>query len=126
MPLHCKTCGTTYRYDTTKAAYTVVISRAKFYDIIALLLLITGIAGLLSSRLPSGFTWFCIFTGFALHYWNGVRTGVLSSRFILLRWGWTVYRVESPTLFSLAMIIEGIWVMVFFFIFIFSLWEKID
>jgi hypothetical protein len=126
VPLHCRTCGTTYRYDTTKAAYTVVTSRVQFCNIIAVLLIITGIAGLISSRLPSGFTWFCIFAGFALHYWNGARTGVLSSHFILFRRSWTVYRAESPTLFSLAMIIEGFFVVVLFFMFLFSLWEKID
>lgn len=117
----CRTCGTTYRYDATKATHTVVSSRAQLHDIIALVLMALGILGLISDRLPSGLSWFCVFAGFALHYWNGIRTGVLSSRFLLFRWHWAVYRAESPTAFSLAMIIEGLWVLGFFFIFLFSL-----
>ena len=117
----CRTCGTTYRYDSTKAAYSVAKSRAQFYDMIALLLMVGGIAGLFSDRVPKGTSWFFAFAGFALHYWNGLRTGVLSSRFFFFRWHWTVYRAESPTAFFLAMIIEGLWVLAFLFIFLFSL-----
>lgn len=120
-PPSCKTCGTTYRYDFAKAAYRVETCRAQFYNIIALLLMILGIAGLLSSKVHSGIGWFFVFAGFALHYWNGLRSGVLSSRFFFFRWHWTVYRAESPTGFTVAAIIEGLWVVGFFFIFIFSL-----
>ncbi len=116
----CQTCGTTYRYDSTKAAHTVVSSRARFYDNAAIGFMVLGIVGLASTHLPSGPAWFCMFAGFALHYWNGIRSGVLSSRFILFRWYWTVYRAETPTAFFLAMIIEGLWVLGFLFIFLFS------
>lgn len=110
-----------YGYDAAKGSFTVVGSRARYYDLIALLILVTGGTTLLSDDAPGTLTWFCCFAGFAMHYWNGLRNGVLSSRFFLFSWGLTVYEAESPLAYYLAAIIEGLWVLVFFLVFVFSL-----
>lgn len=121
LPPVCQACGTRYRYDARTGGYIPTASRPQVRDITSLILLCLGIFGLISERLPGGLAWFFAFAGFGLHYWNGLRTGVLSSRFGVFRWEWTVYRAESPLAFSIAKIIEGIWVLGLFIIFLFSL-----
>lgn len=108
-----------YGYDAAKGSFTVVGSRAGYYDLIALLILVFGGITLFSDDAPGPLTWFCCFAGSAMHYWNGLRNGVLRVHLFRVRWRWTVYEAESPMACYLAAIIEGLWVLVFFLVFIF-------
>jgi hypothetical protein len=107
-PPTCQCCGTAYRFDTGKNRFVIIPSRAQVFNVLAAILMITAIAFLVATEGESSGGWFFAFCGFALHYGNGLRSGVLSSRFFLLRRSWTVYQVESPTAFGVAAIIEGI------------------
>jgi hypothetical protein len=108
----CSTCGATYQFDSTKAAFALKASRLQGYNLITLLLLIVALAGLFTSRLPASLSWLFAFVAFAVHYWNALHCGVISSRLFIHQWPKTVYRAESPNTFLLAMVIEGFWVIV--------------
>ncbi len=110
----CQSCGTTYLFDTAKGSYYIARSRAQFYDNIAGVLVLLGIVGSLPAHKPLGIAVLGLFAGFALHYWNGVRCGVLSSRIPWIRWRFTAYKSESIASFYLAAVIEGAWVLVLF------------
>src|ERR1051325_4499141 len=91
---------------------------AQFYDIIAILLMAAGAVVLFSKPSHDSIAFLFLFIGFAFHYVVGLRIGVLSSRFFFFRWSLTVYRDDSPTAFFLATIVEGLWVLGLFLLFL--------
>ncbi len=120
-PPTCCSCGTRYRFIERKNTFTTITSRAQIIDLLSLLFGITGIVLLVETGAYQSSGWFFAFLGFALHYGNGLRNGVLSSRFFLFKCAWTVYRVESPTTFGIAVLVEGILCFFLLLIFLFSL-----
>ncbi len=118
----CRMCGTSYRYDAKKGGYVMTLSSPRVYDIIALVLISLGLAGLIWGRVPAAFCWFFLFSGFGMDYVNGLRTGVLGSGFFVFHdWQLTVYRARSPLAFSIAKIVEGVWVLGLFLAFLFAM-----
>jgi hypothetical protein len=104
----CKSCGDVYQYDPSSSQFRVQHSRARVLDYASLALLALAVLECLVADRLTLLGWSLGLVGYALHYYNGIRTGVLGSRFFIFSTSWVVYRAESPTLFDLAIIVEGI------------------
>lgn len=118
----CRACGTRYRYDAKKSGYVMKLSSPQVFGIISLILISLGLAELIWGNVPLAFCWFFLFAGFGMDYLNGLHSGVLGSRFFVLHdWELTVYRARSPLAFSIAKIIEGVWVLGLFVAFLFAM-----
>jgi hypothetical protein len=88
--------------------FRVERSRARTLDFASVTLMALAFLEFLASDRLTLLGWSLGLVGYALHYYNGIRTGVLGSRFFIFSTSWIVYRAESPTLFDLAIIVEGI------------------
>ncbi|MCD6051994.1 MAG: hypothetical protein K0Q55_3412 [Verrucomicrobia bacterium] len=120
-PPTCQGCGTAYRFDAGKNTFNPITSRAQVFDFIAAVLMITCIAIVLATDGESSTGWFFGLCGFALHYGNGLRNGVLNTRFFFLKSSWTIYQIESPYIFTIASLVEGVMLLFFILIFLISL-----
>jgi hypothetical protein len=65
---------------------------------------------------PQWLGWLLPFLGLALHYIRGLIIGRLSSSLFLRGRPWTFQRDESPILFMIAAIVEGVFVMILFLV----------
>src|SRR5688572_12047586 len=77
--LVCPSCRTAYRYDQRSQRFIVTSSPPQFFEILALLVLLLGIVVLFAPKIPQAVGWLLAFIGFAIHLWNGWRTGVIRS-----------------------------------------------
>ncbi len=120
-PPTCCGCGTRYRFNDRKNTFTTITSRAQIFDFIAAALLISSIGIVVVTDGESSAGWFFGICGFALHYGNGLRNGVLHTRFFFLKYSWTIYQVESPNIFTIASLVEGAMLLFFILVFLISL-----
>ena len=103
----CRACGAAHRYDPQRGRYVTLATSGQMWDLITLILVCGGAIGLLASD-GKGFGWLLLFVGAALHYGTSIRTGVISSRFFILARPRTVNSTDSPVLFLIGLIIEGL------------------
>ena len=124
-PPVCWVCGTTYRLDASSDEATVVKSISGRWQWAAIGFGLLAIIGLASSNISSSTALFCAFAGYAIYYWNGWRTGVLSwphrSNWRWLPWPRTLYQVERPAFFHLTLFLQGFIALGLFFAWLFSL-----
>lgn len=104
----CGSCGDVFRYDQARSKFRVERSWARTLDFTSVTLMGLALLEFLAADRLTLLGWSLGLVGYALHYYNGIRTGVLGSRFFIFSTSWIVYRAESPTLFDLAIIVEGI------------------
>jgi hypothetical protein len=97
-----------YQYDPSSSQFRVEHSRARTLDFTSVTLMGLALLECLVADRLTLLGWSLGLVGYALHYYNGIRTGVLGSRFFIFSTSWIVYRAESPTLFDVAIIVEGI------------------
>ena len=77
-------------------------------DGLPVILLIAGCVGLLTDARPAWPWWLSAWAGVALHYARGLRDGVLQTGFLAFRRSWTIHQVDSPLLFMVAAVVEGL------------------
>jgi hypothetical protein len=120
-PPVCGNCGTIFRLKEDGTGCTIIKSQAGRIDGLALIIVVCGGIGFVWKREPRWLMWFCLFAGYALQYWNGIRCGVLRSCLLIFRSSVTCYRTESDTLYGLAVIVEGMIVLALFIAFLCTL-----
>lgn len=120
-PPRCDNCGTTYRYDDSKTDFVMARSRVIFTDFLALLLAAGGMALLINTATYRSLATFLVFIGLAIHFGHALRYGVISTQFFLFKSPWNIYRAESPLLFPVACLVEGLWLLAFLLMFLFTL-----
>ena len=97
-----------YQYDPSSSQFRVQHSRARTLDFVSVTLMVLAFLECLVANRLTLLGWSLGLAGYALHDYNGIRTGVLGSRFFIFNTSWIVYRAESPSLFELAIVVEGI------------------
>lgn len=124
-PPVCRVCGTTYRLDTNTGEATVVKSVSVRWQWAAIGFGSLAITGMAVSTISSSTVLFCALAGYAIYYWNGWRTGVLTwpqrSAWRWLPWPRTLYQVEHPGGFHMTLFLQGFILAGLFFAWLISL-----
>jgi hypothetical protein len=112
LPMVCSVCRTAHRFDAANQRLVVVASPPQVFERLVLFVLLAGAVCLIAPKVSSAAACFLFFIGFAIHLWNGWRTGVIRSNLGgLLAWARTIYRDEQPLAFQAALLIEGAWTL---------------
>lgn len=84
------------------------LSPADLQELLPTVLMIVGCVGLLTDARPVWPWWLSAWAGVALHYARGLRDGVLQTGFLIFRRSWTIHQGDSPLLFLVAAVVEGL------------------
>ncbi len=121
----CSVCGTTYRLDRNTGEAAIVKSIYERWEWAAIGFGLLAIIGLASPSISGSMSLFCALAGYAIHFWNGWRIGVLSwphrSSWCWLPWPRTLHQVEHPSGFRLTLFLQGFIVLGLLFAWLVSL-----
>jgi hypothetical protein len=84
------------------------IAPAELWELLPAVLLIVGCVGLLADARPVWPWWLLAWVAVAWHYARSLRDGVLRTGFLIFRRTWTIHQGDSPLLFLVAAVVEGL------------------